>query len=236
MASHRLWKLTLDGLREAVEALRPERIVAVGPRLLEDMAAYSRSPAYFRRRRAEALWSAVGFRLIAMETGREPFQADQTPFRPRCRVAASRETSARRGAQDRGLSAEGMEMQQISEAVLKVLDAGQYDGSKFVLVGQLDRKLYTDTNKVLEAAGGKWNRSAKAHVFDGEAIEVLEPIILTGAYSRTKQDFTRPPIWQRESSISLTSRPECWCSNRVRALAGLPQPLVRPGHSSPAGK
>lgn len=80
-------------------------------------------------------------------------------------------------------------MPQISEAVLKVLDAGQYDGSKFVLVGQLDRKLYTDTNKVLEAAGGKWNRGAKAHVFDGEAMEVLEPIILTGAYSRTKQDF-----------------------------------------------
>lgn len=80
-------------------------------------------------------------------------------------------------------------MAQISEAVLKVLDAGQYDGSKFVLVGQMDRKLYTDTNKVLEAAGGKWNRGAKAHVFDGEAIEALEPIILTGAYSRTKQDF-----------------------------------------------
>jgi predicted RNA methylase len=80
-------------------------------------------------------------------------------------------------------------MPQISEAVLKVLDAGQYDGSKFVLVGQLDRKLYTDTNKVLEAAGGKWNRSAKAHVFDGAAIDALEPIILTGAYSRTKQDF-----------------------------------------------
>jgi predicted RNA methylase len=82
-----------------------------------------------------------------------------------------------------------MEMPQISEAVLKVLDAGQYDGSKFVLVGQLDRKLYTDTNKVLEAAGGKWNRSAQAHVFDGDAIEALEPIMLTGAYSRTKQDF-----------------------------------------------
>ncbi len=80
-------------------------------------------------------------------------------------------------------------MPQIREAVLKVLDAGQFDGPKFVLVGQLDRKLYTDTNKVLEAAGGKWNRSAKAHVFDGEAMEVLEPIILTGAYSRTKQDF-----------------------------------------------
>lgn len=80
-------------------------------------------------------------------------------------------------------------MPKISEDVLRVLDAGQYDGSRFVLVGQLDRKLYTDTNKVLEAAGGKWNRGAKAHVFDVDAIEALEPIILTGEYSRTKQDF-----------------------------------------------
>lgn len=80
-------------------------------------------------------------------------------------------------------------MPQIAENVLKVLDAGRYEGPKFFLVGNLDRKLYTDTNKVLEAAGGKWNRSAKAHVFDGDAAEALEPIILTGEYRRIKQDF-----------------------------------------------
>jgi hypothetical protein len=71
MASYRLWKLTLDGLRETVEALRPDRIVAVGPWLLEDMAAYSRSPSFYRRRRAECLCSALVFKLIAVETGRD---------------------------------------------------------------------------------------------------------------------------------------------------------------------
>ncbi|KNY18473.1 hypothetical protein AKG11_05000 [Shinella sp. SUS2] len=80
-------------------------------------------------------------------------------------------------------------MPQIATDVLKVLDAAIVEGSKVILTGQLDRKLYSETDKVLQAAGGKWNRSAKAHVFDGDAAEVLEPIILTGEYSRTKQDF-----------------------------------------------
>jgi predicted RNA methylase len=80
-------------------------------------------------------------------------------------------------------------MPQISEDVLKVLDAATLEGARVFLTGALDRKLYTETNKVLEAAGGKWNRSAKAHVFDGDAADALEPIILTGEYSRTKQDF-----------------------------------------------
>ena len=80
-------------------------------------------------------------------------------------------------------------MPQISQDVLKVLDAATIDGALLSLNGTLDRKLYVDTNKVIEAAGGKWNRSKKAHVFDGLAIDAIEPIILTGEYARTKQDF-----------------------------------------------
>jgi predicted RNA methylase len=80
-------------------------------------------------------------------------------------------------------------MPQISQDVLKVLDAATIKGALLTLNGNLDRKLYTDTNKVIEAAGGKWNKKAKAHVFDGEAIDAVEPIILTGEYRLTKQDF-----------------------------------------------
>lgn len=80
-------------------------------------------------------------------------------------------------------------MPQIATNVLKILGAAVVEGSKVSLVGQLDRKLYVETDKVLQAAGGKWNRAAKAHVFEGDAAEVLEPILLTGKYSRTKQDF-----------------------------------------------
>lgn len=77
----------------------------------------------------------------------------------------------------------------IKDDVLRVLDAAIISGPNVTLTGQLDRKLYQDVNKVLEAAGGKWSRSAKAHVFEGLAVDTLEPIILTGEYSRTKQDF-----------------------------------------------
>lgn len=80
-------------------------------------------------------------------------------------------------------------MPQIAQDVLKVLDAATIDGALLTLNGNLDRKLYVETNKVIEAAGGKWNRSKKAHVFDGNAIDAIEPIILTGEYARTKQDF-----------------------------------------------
>jgi hypothetical protein len=80
-------------------------------------------------------------------------------------------------------------MPQIATDVLAVLDAAIIEGSNVVLPAQLDRKLYVATDQVLQAAGGKWNRSAKAHVFDGNAADVLEPIILTGEYSRTRQDF-----------------------------------------------
>ncbi|MDX0541648.1 methyltransferase [Sinorhizobium medicae] len=80
-------------------------------------------------------------------------------------------------------------MPQISQDVLKVLDAATIEGALLTLNGSLDRKLYVETNKVIEAAGGKWSRSKKAHVFDGDAIDSIEPIILTGEYRVAKQDF-----------------------------------------------
>lgn len=66
------------------------------------------------------------------------------------------------------------------------------DGPRLVLQGQLDRALYTQTNKVLEAAGGKWDRKAKAHVFPVDASDAMEQIIQTGEVTliRTiQQDF-----------------------------------------------
>lgn len=77
----------------------------------------------------------------------------------------------------------------IDEAVQKVLAAAECDGTQLRLTGQLDRDLYTSTNKVLEALGGRWNRKAKAHVFEGDAAELVDEVLLTGSYSKTKQDF-----------------------------------------------
>jgi type I restriction-modification system DNA methylase subunit len=80
-------------------------------------------------------------------------------------------------------------MPKITSDVLTVLDNCEMHGNELRITEQLDKTMYMAVNRVLEAAGGKWNRKAKAHLFDGEAAEVIEPIVLTGEYSRTKQDF-----------------------------------------------
>jgi len=90
------------------------------------------------------------------------------------------------------------EAMQVSVDVMSVLDRAIMDGNQLSMthLGQLDRKLYTDVNKVLEAAGGKWDRKAKAHVFGGNAAAIIEPIIATGEYRNVKQDlgqFDSPP-------------------------------------------
>lgn len=69
----------------------------------------------------------------------------------------------------------------VSPEVLSVLATQvAFDGAHVTLEGQLDRKLYVATDKVLQACGGKWNRKAKAHVFDGPARERVELVLNTG--------------------------------------------------------
>ncbi|WP_186101834.1 SAM-dependent methyltransferase [Burkholderia gladioli] len=88
----------------------------------------------------------------------------------------------------------------IATDVLATLSAAETNGNQLKLVGQLDRSLYERTNKVLEAAGGKWNRKAKAHLFDGDADDAIEQIILTGEIA-IPQDFgyfpTPPAVVER---------------------------------------
>lgn len=77
----------------------------------------------------------------------------------------------------------------VASDVLQVLDSAEVDGPRLILTGTLDRKLYLDTAKVLEAAGGKWNRKERAHLFDGDAADAIEPVILTGEVVSAKQLF-----------------------------------------------
>jgi len=80
-------------------------------------------------------------------------------------------------------------MSTIPQYVLKVLSACSFEGNKLFLPDQLDRPTYTATNKVIVAAGGKWNRKAKAHVFDEDAADAMDTIILTGEYVDKKKEF-----------------------------------------------
>jgi predicted RNA methylase len=78
----------------------------------------------------------------------------------------------------------------VTNDVLQVLDRAEADGNALRLTGgQLDRDLYVRTNKALEAAGGKWNRSKKAHLFGRDAADAIEQIILTGEVVSAKQEF-----------------------------------------------
>ena len=78
---------------------------------------------------------------------------------------------------------------QVSDQNIEILDNGLCDGNHFTLQGQLDRKEYMAVNKVLIAAGGKWNRGAKAHVFDCLAEDAISDIVLTGKVVDAKREF-----------------------------------------------
>lgn len=56
------------------------------------------------------------------------------------------------------------------------------DERHFVRLPPLDRSAYQQTNTVLEALGGAWNRSAKAHVFDFSPMGVIATVVDTGTY------------------------------------------------------
>ncbi len=77
----------------------------------------------------------------------------------------------------------------VSDDVLRVLSAAEVDGNRLVLTGQLDRKLYEATNKVLAAAGGVWTRKVKAHVFPEDAADLVDRVILTGEIDIPKDEF-----------------------------------------------
>lgn len=68
----------------------------------------------------------------------------------------------------------------ISGDVLDVLATAITDGNALTLPVELDRRLYARTNTVLTAAGGRWNRAARAHLFPESAGEVIETMLLTG--------------------------------------------------------
>lgn len=81
----------------------------------------------------------------------------------------------------------------VDDAVLQVLSVAELDGQALRLTGQLDRAMYTKVNKVIEAAGGKWDRKAKAHLFDRPASDRVEEIILTGEVEVPKDEFNYFP-------------------------------------------
>jgi len=70
------------------------------------------------------------------------------------------------------------------------------DSQLFLPEVQLDRKIYTEVDKVLKAMGGKWNRNIKAHIFDSDPTELLLQAIITGEVTDQKKAFSFYPTPQ----------------------------------------
>ena len=69
----------------------------------------------------------------------------------------------------------------IDNDTLAILSGLQFDGNAARITGgQLNRQMYLRVNEALETAGGTWNRKAKAHLFEGDAADAIEPLLLTG--------------------------------------------------------
>ncbi len=81
----------------------------------------------------------------------------------------------------------------VEQDVLTVLSRATTEGNSLFLQEQLDRNMYVKVNKVLDACGVKWNKKAKAHVFDTDASERIDQIILTGEVEIPKDEFNYFP-------------------------------------------
>lgn len=86
-------------------------------------------------------------------------------------------------------------MKAIPQDVLRELERAAITGEQLRLSVQMDRKLYDQVNKVIVAAGGKWNRKAGAHLFPYDAGAAIEQIILTGGVGPKQElgQFDTPP-------------------------------------------
>ena len=104
-------------------------------------------------------------------------------------------------------------MPKIDAAVMKVLEKAKItdDSVDLVPCGQLPRLLYMKVNKVLELAGGKWNRSAKVHLFPSDPRQALGMAMAKGEIADKKKDlqqfFTPPDL--AEITVSYGCIQDC---------------------------
>lgn len=78
--------------------------------------------------------------------------------------------------------------------VLRNYMTWEFDGKLGKITTQLDRKLYTDTNKALEALGGRWNRKAGGHVFENDPRPAIAEILGSGTLTVARDGFFETPL------------------------------------------
>lgn len=78
----------------------------------------------------------------------------------------------------------------INETIRDILAECSVDGNLVRLPDtKLERSVYLEVNKVLEALGGKWSRKDKAHKFDYSPDDALEEVVLSGEFTDLKKEL-----------------------------------------------
>ncbi len=94
----------------------------------------------------------------------------------------------------------------IRNDVLTILESLSIRNNQVTITQQLPRNLYLQVNAVLNAAGGKWDKKAKAHLFPGEIEETLEHIVASGEVTLpASEGFFPTPQWLAEELVNDTS-------------------------------
>ncbi|KFG02764.1 hypothetical protein IQ62_00080, partial [Streptomyces scabiei] len=72
-------------------------------------------------------------------------------------------------------------MQIPADVLAELQDRAHADGNRLTLTGdRLDAKTYQRIDEILEAVGGRWTKSAQAHVFPVDAAAAIAPVLATG--------------------------------------------------------
>lgn len=77
----------------------------------------------------------------------------------------------------------------IDDDIKALLTNLRIEGNVVFIDQQLDRDTYVRLNKALEVLGGKWNRSARGHVFDGDPSQKLAEALEAGEVVDVKKTF-----------------------------------------------
>ncbi len=84
----------------------------------------------------------------------------------------------------------------VDRDVLIALSQAEISENYLRLRRHLERGLYLRTNEVLEAAGGRWSPKEQVHLFEADAIEIIEQLLLTGEITASKNfgDLPTPAL------------------------------------------
>jgi len=104
----------------------------------------------------------------------------------------------------------------LSEAAREVLRRSTFaEGWLTLPPGQLPRALYLEVNKVLEGAGGRWDRKARAHAFPAGRdprpllLRAVEDGIATNHQQALQAFYTPSVLACRMASLAQIQRGEC---------------------------